>query len=74
MARPASREELEQRVSALSGEIRNYPTPIARCDEQLTGLIEERARLLQQLNEFQEKPGGCSPLGIWTNDGGFNAA
>jgi len=54
---------LERRIAELSREIRSYPTPVARCDEQLTGLIEERARLLQQLNEFQEKP-----------DGGFNAA
>jgi chorismate mutase len=57
------RTELERRIAELSREIRNYPTPIARCDEQLTGLIEERARLLQQLSEFQEK-----------SDGGFNAA
>ena len=57
------RAELERRIAELSREIRNYPTPIARCDEQLTGLIEERARLLQQLSEFQEK-----------SDGGFNAA
>jgi chorismate mutase len=55
--------DLTRRISELSEEIRNYPTPIARCDEQLTGLIEERARLLQQLSEFQEK-----------SDGDFNAA
>ncbi|MEK6245596.1 MAG: hypothetical protein AABM33_13990 [Pseudomonadota bacterium] len=57
------RADLQQRIDELSREIRNYPTPIARCDEQLSGLIEERARLLQQLNEFLEK-----------SDGGFNAA
>ena len=57
------RTVLEQRIAELSAEIRNYPTPIARCDEQLAGLIEERAKLLQQLKEFQEKP-----------DGGFHAA
>jgi hypothetical protein len=32
------------RFRQLSDEIRHYPTPIARCDEQLTKLIEERAR------------------------------
>jgi len=58
-----SKKILEEKISAISGEIRRYPTPIARCDEQLTGLIEERARLLRQLSEFQEK-----------SDGGFNAA
>ena len=54
---------LARRIAELSEEIRNYPTPIARCDEQLSGLIEERARLLQQMKEFREKI-----------DGGFNAA
>ena len=61
---------LARRLEELSLEIRNYPTPIARCDEQLTALIEERARLLHELS----KPGGCTPDAIWTNDGGFNAA
>ena len=58
------------RIQELSEEIRNYPTPIARCDEQLTALIEERSRLLNEL----QKPSGCTPLGVWANDGGFNAA
>ena len=61
---------LEQRIAELSEEIRHYPTPIARCDEQLSALIEERSRLLHELN----KPGGCTPLGVWSNDGGFDAA
>ncbi len=55
--------DLERRIADLNAEIRHYPTPIARCDEQLSGLIEERARLLQQIKEFQEK-----------TDGGSNAA
>ena len=58
--------DLTRRIEELSREIRAYPTPIARCDEQLSGLIEERARLLRELN----KPSGCTPLGIWANDGG----
>ncbi len=58
------------RIEELSAEIRNYRTPIARCDEQLTALIEERARLLQEIS----KPYGCTADAIWTNDGGFNAA
>jgi len=56
---------LEQRLAELSREIRDYPTPIARCDEQLTALLEERARLLQRL----DKP-ACEPLELWVNDGG----
>ena len=42
-------DELRRRIDALSQEIRAYPTPIARCDEQLTQLLEERARLMAQL-------------------------
>ena len=57
------RRELQRRIDDLSREIRNYPAPIARCDEQLTGLIEERARLLKQLGELQDN-----------SDGGSNAA
>jgi hypothetical protein len=43
------RAHLERRLQALSEEVRQYPTPIARCDEQLTALLEARravARLL----------------------------
>ena len=57
---------LARRIDELSEEIRHYPTPIARCDEQLSALIEERARLLAELR----KPSGCTPEGIWANEGG----
>ncbi len=43
------KSHLERRSSELSGEVRHYPTPIARCDEQLTKLIEQRTRALTQL-------------------------
>ncbi len=57
---------LQQRIDELSAEIRRYPTPIARCDEQLTALIDERARLLAEL----ARPSGCTPEGLWASDGG----
>lgn len=60
------RRELEQRIAELSAEIRSYPGPIARCDVQLTALLEERARLMQQL----EAHVACSPEALWVNDGG----
>jgi hypothetical protein len=60
---------IQERIAQLSEEIRSYPTPIARCDEQLTALLEERARLISQLEQQS-----CSALALWTNDGGFNAA
>ena len=60
---------LARRIAELSEEIRNYPTPIARCDLHLPALIEERAELMAKLEQ-----GSCSPAAIWNNDGGFNAA
>ena len=68
--------ELDAAIATLSEEIRHYPTPIARCDEQLTELLERRARLLAEREcaaARTAKP-GCSPDNIWINDGGFNAA
>ena len=42
--------ELRARAAALAREVRDYPTPIARCDDQLTGLLERRARLYRALS------------------------
>jgi hypothetical protein len=66
--------ELQREIARLSEEIRHYPTPIARCDEQLTALIDARSRLLALLSRNQEPDAGCTPDAIWVNDGGFNAA
>ena len=60
---------IARRIAELSEEIRHYPGPIARCDEHLPALLEERARLL---NEIQKQ--GCSAEALWANDGGCNAA
>lgn len=60
---------IARRIDELSEEICNYTTPIARCDEQLTGLIEERSRLLHELR----KSAGCTPEAVWANDGGAAA-
>ena len=38
----ALRAALEARCRALHEEVRSYPTPIARCDEQLTHVIDQR--------------------------------
>jgi len=65
--------ELQRRIDELSREIRAYPTPIARCDEQLAGLLEERARLLARLAALGDDP-GCGPEAKWINDGGLHAA
>ena len=68
------RSGIERRIEELSREIREYPTPIARCDVQLAGLLEERALLLSRLDGLVEKKNTCSPLALWINDGGFDAA
>jgi hypothetical protein len=48
--------ELSRRAAALAQEVRNYPTPIARCDEQLTGLLERRARVTRVLDDVDGLP------------------
>lgn len=45
------RAYLEQRGAALSEAVRSYPTPIARCDEQLPALLESRREVLRLLEE-----------------------
>jgi len=51
----ALKRYLESRGSALTEEVRHYPTPIARCDEQLTKLLEQRAHVLNQLRRMLEQ-------------------
>ena len=66
--------ELQRRLAELSAEIRGYPTPIARCDVQLTALLEQRTALMDQLDQLGRPAAGCTPENTWINDGGFNAA
>jgi len=61
--------DLQRRIAALNAEIRHYPTPIARCDLHLPALIEERARLMAELESLQAE-GSCSASALWANDGG----
>jgi hypothetical protein len=52
------REYLEGRIGLLNEEIRTYPRPIARCDEQLAKLLDQRTRLrepLQRMIEFADR-------------------
>ena len=69
-------KDLDAMIVRLSDEIRHYPTPIARCDEQLRELLERRARLLADKERRAPRAAtpGCTPDSIWINDGGFNAA
>jgi prefoldin subunit 5 len=48
--------ELNARIDELNAEISAYPGPIAHCDAQLGGLLEERSRLTrlsEALREFE---------------------
>ena len=66
-----TRGEIRARIALLSEEIRLYPGPIARCDEHLPALLRERKELMDLL---EQQPAGCTPSGIWDNEGGFHAA
>jgi hypothetical protein len=56
---------LERRLAELNEAIRNYPGPIARCDQHLPALLEERARLMAELERES-----CPPPARWGHDGG----
>jgi hypothetical protein len=43
---------LEGRRRALAAEIRDYPTPIPRCDAQFNHLYEQQARLARELDRI----------------------
>jgi len=49
---PTARRELADRLARVNDEIKSYPQPIARCDAQLAGLLEERARLRAQIERM----------------------
>ena len=44
---------LDARLAELSHEVAHYPTPIARCDEQLTKLLEQRAACVARLRDVR---------------------
>jgi hypothetical protein len=51
--------ELRKRIEELNAEISAYPGPIARCDAQLGGLLEERSRLMrlvEAIEQFEATP------------------
>jgi len=48
-AQTQSRAEIQARLDRVNGEIKAYPQPIARCDAQLAGLLEERESLRRAL-------------------------
>jgi hypothetical protein len=48
------RADIEQRLRRLNEEISRYPGPIARCDQHLAALIENRTALFERLRRIDE--------------------
>ena len=48
-----SEKLLEAEKRRLYEEIRNYPTPIAGCDQQFNYLLEQQARVAAALNRVR---------------------
>src|SRR6266545_907207 len=46
------KDELRRSKRVIDEEIRNYPTPIPRCDAQFNDLYEQRARLARELDRI----------------------
>jgi len=46
------RVDLLRRKESINEEIRNYPTPIPRCDAQFNHLYEQQARLARELDRI----------------------
>lgn len=68
MSAAAIRAYLERRRAALNEEIRRYPTPIARCDVQLGGLLDERdaaTRLLREADDADVVAGFAAGARWW---------
>src|SRR5262245_6790107 len=53
--------DLEAKGRALNDEVAHYPTPIARCDDQLPELLARRSRVFHELRRMSDtgavKPG-----------------
>lgn len=55
---------LADRFRQLNAEIRHYPTPIARCDDQLPKLIEQRDHARSELERMKALDAGATGSGV----------
>ena len=55
---------LRARAAALAQEVRHYPAPIARCDDQLAGLLERRRRIFVALEKIDALSDGDSAAAL----------
>jgi hypothetical protein len=44
---------LEAEKKRLFEELRNYPSPVAACDQQLADLLEKQAQITAELNHMR---------------------
>jgi hypothetical protein len=58
-----ARDHLRGVQRSLSAEIREYPTPIPRCDAQFNHLFEQRSHLQRALERIEAAAGGSLPRG-----------
>jgi len=54
------KRHLADRFHQLCGEMRHYPTPIARCDDQLPKLIEQRDHARAELERMRALDGAAA--------------
>lgn len=48
---------LERTAARLDAEVREYPTPIARCDQQLAKLLEQRSAVRERRSALRRLAG-----------------
>ena len=60
---------LAARFRALSEEVRHYPTPIARCDDQLPKLLEQRGLARTEL----ERVSALEPIAPGSDEASIDA-
>jgi len=58
------RNHLERRGIDLNAEVHSYPSPIARCDDQLPKLLEQRARVVRVLRGANELGAGSAAASV----------
>jgi len=56
------KQHLERQVRRLNEEISHYPTPIARCDQHLAALLDQRAALYARLKRMDELSGAVHEI------------
>jgi hypothetical protein len=65
------RRELQRKRRQIAREITAYPSPIAGCDAQFNGLLEDRRRILAGLRLLDNVPTHGGPDQAWVDLAAF---